>query len=316
MNEQLIQWFLENPKRLKHSSSEIANKRRKCLGLTPDEVQVCKDFVRAGGIPRGSQVLKSSLPKILFFDLETAPMVSYHWRRFKENIGLDQTISESFIICYTVKWLGDVEYKSFTCTPEEMLMRDDSRIVNILWSYLDQADIVVAHNAKRADIAWTNSRFLIHGLGPTSSYHVVDTLEVCKKRFGFSSNKLDAIAGYLGIEHKLDTDFNLWRGCMEGDLDSLNYMTEYNVKDVLILEEVYLALLPWMGNIHPNVSRWLDYDGCVACGSSEYEELVGQYYITPFNKYQLYRCKSCGAVFHSRKPIEGVRRNVFATCAR
>ena len=45
-------------------------------------------------------------------------------------------------------------------------------------------------------------------------------LEVAKKNFGFSSNKLDALAGYFGIEHKLGTDFKLWKDARNGDEDS------------------------------------------------------------------------------------------------
>ena len=43
-------------------------------------------------------VYKEQFPKILIFDIETAPMRAYVWKRYKENISLEQTISESFML--------------------------------------------------------------------------------------------------------------------------------------------------------------------------------------------------------------------------
>ena len=147
-----------------------------------------------------------------------------------------------------------------------------------------------------------NSRFIVHGLMPPSSYFTVDTLIVAKKLFGFSSNKLDALAGYFGIPHKLDTNFELWRGCLNGDQASLNYMLDYNRMDVLILEDVYLRLRPFIKG-HPNIANLIDKDCCCNCGSENYEVMPGKFYYTSVNKFQLYRCKDCGTVFRGRKNL-------------
>lgn len=260
-------------------------------------------------------VLAGYTPKVLLFDLETAPMVSYHWRRYKENIGIDQTISESFIICYSAKWLYSSEVMGDCCTSKEMKDHDDMRVCESLWRLIDAADVVIAHNGLKADVPWMNSRFIVNGMVPPSSYIAIDTLQIAKKKFGFSSNKLDALAGYFGIDHKLDTNFGLWRDCMEGKKEALDYMYEYNQKDVEILEDVYVQLRPWAGNLIPNMGRFVDKDICPVCGNEEYELLEGKYYVTPCHKYQLYRCKGCGAVFHGRVPVL-TTKNIFTSCAR
>ena len=154
---------------------------------------------------------------ILIFDIETAPLKAYVWHRWNQNIYLDQTISEWFMICWSAKWLGSEEVFSECLTPDEIREEIDSRIVKKLWSLIDQADIVIAHNGKRFDVPKINSRFIMANLPPTSSYIQIDTKEVAAKQFGFSSNKLDALAGYFNIEHKDDTDFELWVNCMNGD---------------------------------------------------------------------------------------------------
>ena len=130
---------------------------------------------------------------------------------------------------------------------------------------------------------------------PPSPYRQIDTLQVAKNRFGFSSNKLDALAGYFDIGHKDETDFELWKSVLEGNQDAINYMRKYNEKDVTILEEVYLKLRPWI-NSHPNVAMYelLGEGVCTLCGSEELE-FVGNYY-TNRNEFKTYRCKKCGGM--------------------
>ena len=235
----------------------------------------------------------------MIFDIETAPLRAYVWSRWKQNIYLEQTISEWFMICWSAKWLGSEEVFSECLTPDEIKEEKDSRIVKQLWSLIDQADIVIAHNGKRFDVPKINSRFIMAGLPPTSTYIQIDTKEVAAKQFGFSSNKLDALAEYFNIEHKDDTDFELWANCMKGDQKALDYMESYNRKDVTILEKVYLKLRPWIKN-HPNIGLYQEENVmvCPTCGSKDLEE-DGSFYYTSANKYKIMRC-SCGAISRMR----------------
>lgn len=104
--------------------------------------------------------------KILIFDIETAPMKAYVWKRWKENVSLEQTISEWFMICWSAKWLGSEEVFHECITPDEVLVEDDRRITEGLWKLFNEADIIVAHNGKKFDIPKMNSRFIIHKLPP------------------------------------------------------------------------------------------------------------------------------------------------------
>lgn len=290
--------------------------KRKLAGLwhcSERDIVEAKKAVR-GKIERGEiykkilrkkhlrQETSRRFPKVLIFDIETAPMKAYVWQRWKENISLEQTISEWFVICWSAKWLYAEDVMSGCLTPEEALREDDKRIVADLWKLFDAADIIVAHNGDRFDIPKMNSRFLVNGLMPPSSYFSIDTLTVAKKTFGFSSNKLDALAGYFGIPHKLDTSFELWRDCLAGDQEALDYMVEYNKKDVEILEDVYLRLRPYIKN-HPNISNLTDRVCCCSCGSEVIEPIPNKFYYTAVSKFQLYRCKHCGAVFRGRQNL-------------
>lgn len=289
--KELIKLMLDKQYALEMGSGKLS-KRYKC---SREDIYYAKNEVRK----ILSSYTSKKLPKILILDLEMAPMRAYVWRRWKENISLDQTITDSFILCWSAKWLYDNNIISDFLTPKEIAREDDSRITKHMWSLLNEADIVIAYNGKKADLPWLNSAFLRAGLPPTRPFFIVDPYEVIKKVFGFTSNKMDAIAGYLGIEHKLETSFELWKDCMEGSEDAMRYMVAYNKMDVKILEEIYLKMRPWIPR-HPNVANILDEDVCPFCGSSNYEELIGEYYFTTTGKYKLYRCLDCGAVFRSR----------------
>ena len=100
-------------------------------------------------------------PRILLFDIETAPMMAFIWKLWKENVGLPQIISDWFIICWSAKWLYSNEIFTGCLTPEEAVKQDDKRIVTDLWELINKADIVIAYNGVAFDIPKINSRFLV-----------------------------------------------------------------------------------------------------------------------------------------------------------
>lgn len=241
------------------------------------------------------------LPKILIFDIETAPIKAYVWKTWKENVSLDQIISDWFVICWSAKWLYSDEIMGDCVTPREARREDDKRVIKKLWDLFNEADIVIAHNAIKFDVPKMNARFLYYDMNPPAPYQIIDTLQVAKREFKFTSNKLDALAHYFGFAPKLDTDFELWKKCLEGDQEALDYMFEYNKYDVELLEAVYLKLRPWIHN-HPNVGNYTDNNipVCCNCGSYSLKPMDNQYYKTQISTYKLYRCRECGAISRNR----------------
>jgi DNA polymerase elongation subunit (family B) len=243
------------------------------------------------------------LPKILIFDIETAPMQAFVWKRYKENISLDQTISESFMLCWSAKWLYDEVVLGDCLTQTEALTEDDLRITKSLYDLVNQADILVAYNGRNFDIPYMNQRFLVYGFPPYAPTHIVDPYETAKSVFRFSSNKMDHIATQLGLQNKLKTDFNLWKGCLLGDIKCLENMLTYNKQDVVVLEEIYCQMLPWIKN-HPNISNYFDdKERCVKCGTDKILKLKNKFFYTHSGKYELYRCQECGAIFRGKRNL-------------
>ena len=242
------------------------------------------------------------LPKVLVFDIETSPLKAFVWQKsvWKANIGSEQILSEWFMLCWSAKWLFSDEVISERLTGKEAKNEDDSRIVKSLWKLLDEAEILIAHNGSAFDVPNMNTRFVVHGLPPTSPYQTIDTCLIAKKQFGFTHNSLNGLAKIFGFDVKLDTDFALWKRCVEGDDKALAYMEKYNRHDVELLEEVYMKLRPWIKG-HPNLGLYVETDEvvCPNCGNTQVS-WTDKYYYTTTGKYATFRCQ-CGAFGRSRK---------------
>ena len=259
----------------------------------------------AGFIWRTSSEKKAEkrMPKVLIFDIETAPLEAYIWQTqvFKANVPEGMVVSEWFMLTWSAKWLFSDIVLSDKLTRKEALNEDDKRITERLWQLFDEADIIIAHNGGKFDVPNMNTRFLVIGLRPPSSYQIIDTLLVARKQFGFTHNNLNALARIFGIPGKIHTDFELWKLSKHGDEDALRKMEVYNKQDVTLLEEVYLKLRPWMKS-HPNIGLFMESDipRCPYCGSDEIH-LNGKYYYTMTGKYPTYQCNKCGGISRGRK---------------
>jgi len=236
--------------------------------------------------------------RVLLFDIETAPMEVFVWHLGKQRIHHHNIIKGWNTLGWSAKWLCEKGVVSDILTPDEAIRRDDERIIKSVWKLLDEADVVIAHNAIGFDVRRLNTRFLYYDMPPPMPFQVIDTLQAARKHFAFASNKLDYLATLLENRGKLETNFDLWKGCLKGDEQSLKYMEKYNRMDVLLLEEVYLHLRPYIKS-HPNMGIYseADVEVCPSC-SSENIDWKG-YYVTPAGKYRSFRCE-CGAIGRSR----------------
>jgi DNA polymerase elongation subunit (family B) len=236
---------------------------------------------------------KSKL-RTLLLDIETAPIIGYAWEKFETN--LIEIIRDRYMLCFTVKWLDEKKYHTYSLPNFPTYTKNkegDKELVAKLWEFMNEADIIVGHYADGFDIKVANTRFIVNGLMPPATYRTVDTLKEARKKFLFTSNKLDDLAQTMGLGKKLSTGgFKLWKGCMSGDPEAWRKMTKYNRMDVTLLEKVYLKIRPWMKS-HPNVGILIDKLACHCCGSKETQRRGFSY--SKLTKFQRYCCKSCGS---------------------
>lgn len=231
--------------------------------------------------------------KVLFFDIETAPMSGWMWRPKTEYVPHGQRIEDSFMLTWAAKWQGSKRMYSDYVTPTFARTRDDSAIVGSLAALVREADIVVAHNGRRFDVPRLNGRLLVLGLEPLPPFRVIDTLELARKSFDLPYNRLDYLGQVLLGEGKIDTDFDLWRNVMAGDERAMRYMVRYNRKDVNLLERVFDRILPYARGV-PRMVR-AERDGefaCPHCGSTDLEKRG--FHDTNASSFQVYHCNKCG----------------------
>jgi DNA polymerase elongation subunit (family B)/predicted RNA-binding Zn-ribbon protein involved in translation (DUF1610 family) len=261
-----------------------------------------------------TEPIKKSVPRILLLDLETSPILAYVWGRWKQNVYQAQVVQESFILTYSCKWLGEDEIIYGYLSPSEVKLENDFRIVHELRDIIDSADMVVAHNGIQFDFPIINTRCVYHRIAPPSNYRPIDTLRIARNKFRFSSNKLNDLCEYLGIGVKEDNGgFNTWVGYLNGEMESIQKMVTYNIKDVDLLEKLYLRLRPF-DNSHPNVQIYQKDDviimSCPCCGSKDIQKTDKLFY-TNLSAFDAYFCEDCGKRFRGRKNVIKNRENLI-----
>lgn len=234
--------------------------------------------------------------KVLFGDIETSLAVSYHFGQWNQNLGIKQQVHESHLLSHA--WaFGDDEVQGSILTREEVLERNDERLVLEIWNLLDSCDVYVAHNGVKFDVKKMNGYFLKYGLPPPSPYKVYDTLQVSRKKFGLPFHNLAYLAKFLDVTRKIDNSgIELWIGCAQGVQEDLDEMLEYNIGDIVTLREIYYKLIGW-DNFAVNMSLYKEVDGlqCPHCASTSISQLERKYAYTAQRKYQVYRCNDCNA---------------------
>ena len=250
--------------------------------------------------------------KVLVFDIETAPLAGYLWSIWKFSLGFNMDMLESdwFMLTWSAKWLFDEKVMADKLTPKEALEQNDKRIVTSLWALIEEADIIIAHNAVKFDEKKMNTRFLLHGLPKPMPYRVIDTLQHAKKRLAVTSNRLDYLGKFFGLGGKIDTGgWELWDRCVKGDGEALEKMELYNIRDIKLLEDVYLKMRPYI-QPHPNMGLFIteDEEACPTCGETEDLERGGLY-TTSVNTYEAIRCKRCGSIGRVRKGNFSIKNN-------
>jgi hypothetical protein len=225
--------------------------------------------------------------KILALDIETSPNLAYVWSLWEQNVSLDALVDSGDVLCFAAKWLGEKRMYFYSSR------YDKADMVCAAHALLDEADVVMHYNGKRFDIPHLNRLFVEDGLHPPSPYAQIDLLEVVRKRFKFPSNKLAYVAPALGLKGKVKhSGFSLWTRCLAGEDAAWKEMERYNRRDVLLLEELYGVLQPWVPN-HPTHTLYDGVHGCPVCGKDTLQRrgLLR----TKASVYCRWSCTNCGA---------------------
>lgn len=249
--------------------------------------------------------------KILFIDIETAPIKAHLWSMWQHGVGLNQIESDWYILSFTAKWAHeeDVIYMDLRETPSS---ENDYHLLEEIWKLFDEADFVVGHNTKKFDVKKINARFLLNGFSRPSTFRHIDTLLIAKSLFGFTSNKLEYLTDklctvYKKSTHKKFPGHSLWSECLNGNLEAWEEMEEYNKFDVLSNQELYEIFMPWDSRL-PNFDLYVDGP----LDMSVWQE--DGFHYTNLGKYQRYRHKVTGQQRRGRTNLlsKGKRESLLA----
>ena len=258
-------------------------------------------------------------PKILLLDIETAPVLGYVWGLWENNLSLNQVKQDWFVLSWSAKWLGDAPSKAMYMDQRNAKnMEDDSKIISGIWKLLDEADVIITQNGKKFDAKKLNARFILNGMQPPSSYKHIDTLQIAKRHFAFTSNKLEYMTDklcvkYKKLSHKEFSGFELWKECLKGNKKAWDVMKKYNIYDILSLEELYHKLIPWDNTINFNLYR-NDVEVRCSCGSKDMTK--NGFFYTNVGKYQRYRCVKCGSESRDRQNMLPKKSNIKVRTTR
>lgn len=248
-------------------------------------------------------------PKILFFDIETSPIIVL---QKKWGLWDEKPIKEEVILDYqilSIAWMWDTDRKPTVRGQDDYKgykpgRLNDYSLLKEFMKVAEQADVIVAHNGDKFDIKKFNTRLIVNGLPPMPPYKQYDTLKAYRRIASFTSNRLGDLAKQLGVAHKGDPGgFGTWEGCMSGDKKSWKHMKKYNAQDIPPLKGIYYKIIPYDKQA-PNlnvISGHLDAcPGCLAKGSLVKRGLK-------YNKttiVQRYKCLDCDRWCQSRTNIQ------------
>ena len=240
--------------------------------------------------------------RLLHLDIETAPNKVYAWGLYDQTISINQIEEPGYTLCFAAKWHDKkkIEFSS--------IKKDGMKgMIKRAHELLTEADAVVHYNGTKFDIPKLQEEMILQDMAPPSSFFEIDLLKTVRKKFKFTSNKLDYVCERLGIGNKIEhKGMPLWIGCMQGDEASWRVMERYNRQDVRLLPKLYEKLLPWIDR-HPNMGHWKG-DGerpiCAKCGSERVKkDGIELNTIVP---YQRWRCLDCRSPVRGRKGLKDI----------
>ena len=254
--------------------------------------------------------------KAMVFDLETGQCEGSFWpgRYGKYEVNINNIYQQTYIISIAWKFLGESEVH-FLGLPDfpgyEPGSKDDRQLVTAIHKLFSQADYLVAHNGDKFDIPVTRTRFVEHGLYDTTPSKNVDTKKIAKSRGQWLSNSLKDLCNSLGLASKGDPGgLATWDACIAGEKWAWDKMKEYNIQDIVTLEQLYLALRPY-ASTHPNVAQIIgNKGGCRICGKDDQLTYIRDDF-TNSNTYPVYLCGNCKAMNRKRTPFKEVTKVSF-----
>lgn len=239
---------------------------------------------------------KRNGPKILIFDIETAPYTFSAWSPKQDYIGHHQMREDRCVLAWAAKWLGDPPSKMIYADQRERKdMRNDKALLKKLHPLLEEADVVVTKNGKRFDQPVVFGRMAVNDISPPMPFRHEDVESLFRKHFALPYYNMDYLSQvfckkYKKGRHKKFSGHELWDECLARNPAAWAEMEKYNRLDVLVTEELLEVISPWGTSVDLNPMRPGEVFRC-QCGSDNLQKRGFRW--TKTSKFQQYQCMDC-----------------------
>lgn len=217
---------------------------RQILALLPNRTfESVKTKIRDMGLARKYETLVKD-KRVGHFDIETSQL----------------NASFGFLISWAIKEDGPNGKTLYDALNKSDFVKagyddPDKRIVTSMVNALNEFDVITYHFGDYFDGPMSRSRALFYKLPfpENGALQKIDTWKWAKRNLKLHSNRLEAIAEFLGVNTKTHLDPRIWRRASRGDIQAVNYIVEHNKQDVLTLEKVYNILKPYSNGARSSI---------------------------------------------------------------
>lgn len=242
-------------------------------------------------------------PKTLIYDIETAPDIFWGWGTGKKVVHAGQIIRPGKIICISYRFmhwpLGRVKHLTWDFKKRENRFSyrwSDKKMVEKFYKIANTADVIVGHNGDAFDAKTINLRLAYYNIGSLDHLLSEDTLKQSRRSFRAPSHRLDFLCRYFNIPGKLSTSSDLWKEvALYDNRAKLKEMVTYCDNDVLILEELYKRVFPFVKHRLNRAVFTANPAACPHCGG--FHNNKRGFKQKGLGKYQWYQCLDCGRYF-------------------
>ena len=173
-------------------------------------------------------------PEIGFLDIEASNL--------KANFGI--------VLSYCIKPAGSKKILHGVISKKDLKSGDmDKNLVKRCIEDMRKFDKIIGHYSSRYDIPFLRTRALIHGIDfpKYGELQQDDVWSIARRTLCLHSNRQDVLAEtILGKTVKTRIKNVYWVKALQGDQESLDYILDHNMKDVIDLEKNYNKLVKYI----------------------------------------------------------------------
>lgn len=254
-------------------------------------------------------------PRILFYDIETAPLQAWIWKPGKQVVRHNQLVeghSRYGIICITYCFNDSKPAKAIKW---DFRKQDTGRVVAEFDKVIEQykPDVIIGKNSNRFDNKHINTIRMFEQLTPnTDIFKYVDDLEQQMRRYFYlPSYALDYISNELGLGGKIKMEMQDWidivTRCPKVGKKKLDKMVKYGKKDIIDTRAIWDYCERYFQPKLNMATVLNEKHACYRCGG--YNIVRNGKRTSGKTLYQRFHCKDCKTEA-GRAPISHVKGTI------